>query len=711
MQRWILIYRRTAVQALNTTASLFETLSETNSKSSKAIQKEYDGINDICGKFFKKVAKEERAHDDALEALDNKLKKANFAYDKRVRSHPSNAAAAASGAHEQFVPLLSSLTEEMSRTKIQHGRKLAGRREEAAREVARAVSALAEMEWKRACENVKRVGLEVGALVGVRCLLGDGMPPDWPEDVTDTKAGLGAQDDVRRSAVHAEAMVGREDLMPPRPHYSMDNRRPSDASSTSSGIRQPVLGASTHQPGTAASPRMYATQLQPISYESPYRSPPQPAPGKPAHTDDSSARPAPQPRRTSYPEQRGERDWSGEATVLARPARQTPSLEQTFASFPHPHSSHAPTSRNVSGGSTSSSAPAPATTSADSSPVRSRPSHESYNSSGSLVSLRESATVQRMPNVEAGLHHVVSHRVAGYGAAYEGDEKQQREDGGSKVTMPDGFVMEETGDYSPEKPKRAGASQNWDRRRTSENSDSSSSNDARQASQSIAAALERSVEAGNRLSRSMSVESNASEKSFVARMKLKYAQEREEASAKQELSASGAGLQNQRRADPTSPPLGGASARVSSMAQRFEQRPPAGATSHAGSSSSVSSSFAGPSRPAHAHRQSLPVLPTSGRYTSPPPTSSYTHSSMTEPLSTLSRLAEQHEARRYSNEERVAGLAGNSEEEQHPDVCACESCTARSYGTFETLGSRVNDRDSARQIRRVSMPVIGGVPQ
>lgn len=189
-----------AVQALISSSSFFDILSEVSTKSSKLIQKEYDNVNEVCGKIFKRIAKDEKAIDEALFSLDAKLKKANFDYDRRVRAEnqkyhngigsggAGGAASAAAAAHQQYVPLLAALTDEIAAVKHRHGQAVAAKRDAATREIARTLTNLSDVTFRRSCENVRKLGSEIGGLLALQALLGPfnidadkTMPDSWPE--------------------------------------------------------------------------------------------------------------------------------------------------------------------------------------------------------------------------------------------------------------------------------------------------------------------------------------------------------------------------------------------------------------------------------------------------------------------------------------------------------------------------------------------------
>lgn len=158
-------------KALMASSGLFESLSEVDSRFAKAITKEYDTvrkalplrvierltiaqINSLGGKSFKRIAAEEREHEEQLDALNGKILKANVAYEKHVRTLASAAggqgarrgrlsldAHEATAAHEKHIQSVAGPTRERSIAKANHAALMAIRRDNVARETALTMTA------------------------------------------------------------------------------------------------------------------------------------------------------------------------------------------------------------------------------------------------------------------------------------------------------------------------------------------------------------------------------------------------------------------------------------------------------------------------------------------------------------------------------------------------------------------------------------------
>jgi hypothetical protein len=65
------------VNALNSSASIFDSITDTNTRFSKLADKECETISADVRKWFKKLAKEERGHDERLANANAKIKNAS----------------------------------------------------------------------------------------------------------------------------------------------------------------------------------------------------------------------------------------------------------------------------------------------------------------------------------------------------------------------------------------------------------------------------------------------------------------------------------------------------------------------------------------------------------------------------------------------------------------------------------------------------------
>ena len=245
----------------------------------------YDCANELAGKAFKKIAREERDHEEQLESLNAKILRANAAYEKHVRSLAGNATAKrgrlsldaheATAAHERHINAVSGPTRDISLAKANHGVLMAARRDGIARDAALTVTALAESEWRRACEVTKRAGAEIGNVVGFANFCAQHMPSTVPEPLEPTPR-------LQRAPPSQSSQTSP--TSPESPAASFANVAPKQPSYAAPDV------ASSPDPGRRGGPRPL-----PVPNGNQY-SPPKPAPPPAA-----SARPPSQPYQRSEP--------------------------------------------------------------------------------------------------------------------------------------------------------------------------------------------------------------------------------------------------------------------------------------------------------------------------------------------------------------------------------------------------------------------------
>ena len=164
----------TPAQTLQVSSAMFEGLAEVSSRHAKHVQKEYEAVNDACAKYFKKVAKEERVHDELVQNLDAKIKKANAAHEKNVKKATANKALES---HDKYIATVQALTNDISCAKNAHAASIAAKSHVSSLLVASTLGGLADVEFKRHCESVRRVGPHVGRLNELLCFTSSDFMP------------------------------------------------------------------------------------------------------------------------------------------------------------------------------------------------------------------------------------------------------------------------------------------------------------------------------------------------------------------------------------------------------------------------------------------------------------------------------------------------------------------------------------------------------
>ncbi|KAI9056795.1 hypothetical protein FKP32DRAFT_1585055 [Trametes sanguinea] len=167
--------------ALSASAAIFEAMSEVDAKFAKYADKECDAVSAEVKKWFKKLAKEERAHDEKIASANLKIKQAGQLYERKAKKNPRDAAEE----HTRYINLLSTLGPEVNREKYNHALLVTERHSSAMYNLAASFSRVADAEWARGCESVRRFSPTIGPLGQWRALCEGGwsgtLPPDLPE--------------------------------------------------------------------------------------------------------------------------------------------------------------------------------------------------------------------------------------------------------------------------------------------------------------------------------------------------------------------------------------------------------------------------------------------------------------------------------------------------------------------------------------------------
>ncbi|KAF9073425.1 hypothetical protein BDP27DRAFT_1391012 [Rhodocollybia butyracea] len=170
-----------AANALNASATIFETLSEVDSKFAKLADKEYDGISSDVKKWFRKLAKEEKAHDERIALANAKIKQAGLIYEKKSKKSPREA----NEEHARYINLISAVGPEISQEKYNHSLQVTERHTATTYSIVAGVSRVADAEWLRSCESVRRFVPTIGKLNEWRAYCEGGWTGPIPQDMRD----------------------------------------------------------------------------------------------------------------------------------------------------------------------------------------------------------------------------------------------------------------------------------------------------------------------------------------------------------------------------------------------------------------------------------------------------------------------------------------------------------------------------------------------
>ncbi|KAI5477025.1 hypothetical protein MNV49_006901 [Pseudohyphozyma bogoriensis] len=165
-------------------------LADVDLKTAKQVQASYESVNSVASKFFKQVAKEEKAYDDNLSNLDSKVQKANASYDKNRRTSPRptmSTAANLTASHDTYIATLSTLSATISSVKSSHASSMGALREKALKTIAKGLSGLAETSWRSRVEGAKKGGPGVGELIERAMWCEVGMPNELEDEEPEEK--------------------------------------------------------------------------------------------------------------------------------------------------------------------------------------------------------------------------------------------------------------------------------------------------------------------------------------------------------------------------------------------------------------------------------------------------------------------------------------------------------------------------------------------
>ncbi|KAI5118106.1 hypothetical protein M0805_005213 [Coniferiporia weirii] len=184
--------------ALNAAATLLESLAEVDSRFVKVADKECETASNDLKKWFKKLAKEEKNHDDRIATANARIKQAGQTYEKKAKRKDRDAVEE----HTRYVNLLSAIGPEMSQEKYNHALFVTQRHTSTVYSVASSITRTADAEWTRACDCVRRFSPVIGRLGECRAYLeGEwlgSLPGHGPDNIIEENIGGTINNDDER---------------------------------------------------------------------------------------------------------------------------------------------------------------------------------------------------------------------------------------------------------------------------------------------------------------------------------------------------------------------------------------------------------------------------------------------------------------------------------------------------------------------------------
>ncbi|KAH0833013.1 hypothetical protein J3R83DRAFT_11998 [Lanmaoa asiatica] len=176
------LHLRTVVLSANAFGASFiilEVLADVDSKFAKMAEKESHSVSSEVKKWFKRLAKEEKAHDERLNESNARIKQAGQAYEKKSKKGAKDAGEE----HARYINLLSVIGPEMSQEKYNHAVHVTQQNTLVTFNVAASLSRIADAEWTRTCECIRRISPTIGSLGEWRSLCEGAWTGPLPDDL------------------------------------------------------------------------------------------------------------------------------------------------------------------------------------------------------------------------------------------------------------------------------------------------------------------------------------------------------------------------------------------------------------------------------------------------------------------------------------------------------------------------------------------------
>ncbi|KZP25095.1 hypothetical protein FIBSPDRAFT_783504 [Athelia psychrophila] len=298
--------------ALSASANIFDIMSDIDGKFGKIADKECDSISSEVKKWFKKLAKEEKVHDERISNANARIKQAGQTYERKSKRNARDAG----DDHSRYINLISTLGPEISQEKHNHALSVSKKHTLATHNVAACLSRIADAEWTRSCEHVRRFSPVVGHLNEWRMYCEGGWNGSVPRDLPNLGESGEANDDAEPSPSEAQQLQRtvtfteegrdrRESLenlalrMPAKPSSEpFLSRKPSASASSSAAGHSPNLASARPtleppKPAFSSNPsnENWADTVGSVTSLSSFPSPPSYVPSPPEQEQDSPRHP------------------------------------------------------------------------------------------------------------------------------------------------------------------------------------------------------------------------------------------------------------------------------------------------------------------------------------------------------------------------------------------------------------------------------------
>ncbi|KAM0789747.1 hypothetical protein ACM66B_006602 [Microbotryomycetes sp. NB124-2] len=241
------------VMALKAAARLVDALGQVDGAHVKAVKNLVEPFSEHTDKFVRKVEKEERAFDEALAALDNRLNKTSANYEKtRPAGTPRTPNEIRKGAeqHDKYIRTMADLSASIAAIKDAHSLSMGRRREQIAREAGRVMCAVSEAGWRAKVDGARKGGDKVGVVIDKGMWCDAGMQDaGYFDDECDVEVRRSEQPPQDSSSFSSPPR--QTGLRGPRPPVSTDQTRSS--------------GHTSERPATSSQRTLYESSLNSMS--------------------------------------------------------------------------------------------------------------------------------------------------------------------------------------------------------------------------------------------------------------------------------------------------------------------------------------------------------------------------------------------------------------------------------------------------------------
>lgn len=265
----------TAANMFSAAATIFEGVGEVQGKFARICEREYEALSSELKKWFKKMNKEDRQHDELVYSLQAKLKSTTQGYEKKMKGRFMESTTTSD--HSQYINTLNNLTAELSQAREGYSESLSTKHVRILLITGGAVGRVGSGEWYRCCESVRRAGVAIAKVDEWRAYCEIPYPGAIPNDLPDideAKAGEQSPVDSQRTggrpsldAAKLKSVVEELEVRPEPGSYPVNGRNIRSAPDqpdqhvveNADGLRAPVP-----EPIRTDSPRAGSSSPRPL---------------------------------------------------------------------------------------------------------------------------------------------------------------------------------------------------------------------------------------------------------------------------------------------------------------------------------------------------------------------------------------------------------------------------------------------------------------